>query len=341
MSKLTQRELAARLGLSYATVSRAFNGDERVQEPTRRRVLEEAERIGFRGHSLARALRLKKSFAIGVIAVNSPHSYWTDVLAAMERQARAVGYHVIICHREAGASSAEEIRFLLDRNVDAIVLSPHAPDEDLAALRQVVEAGTPLLMLNNILPNFTSHYIGTDSHTGSRQACEYLLELGHRRIAFAAGPPEDYTAESRLAGYREAMHAAGVRAQDQQVIAGGWHREDGEAVARELMALPQRPTAIMCVNDPAAIGVYVELRRAGVRIPEEVSLIGYSGDRMGELLTPPLTTVRQDVERLGRRAAELVLDLIQGRREGMIFEELPDELLVRGSCAPPAAHQGF
>ncbi|MCC2669278.1 MAG: LacI family transcriptional regulator, partial [Armatimonadetes bacterium] len=118
MSKLTQRELAAHLGLSYATVSRVFNGDLRVKEPTRHRVMQEAERLGFRGHALARALRMKKSFALGMVGTNTLHSYWAEVMSALERRARESGYHVIICHRHREEGSAEQVRFLLDRQVD-------------------------------------------------------------------------------------------------------------------------------------------------------------------------------------------------------------------------------
>lgn len=332
MSKLTQRDLAAHLGLSYATVSRVFNGDARVTEPTRRRVLEEAERVGFRGHALARALRLKRSFAIGVVGVAYADTYWADVLSALDRRARAAGYHVIICHRQADSGSTSEIHFLLDRRVDALVVCPHPTREDLRVIRQVQE-NVPLLMLNNRLPEFPAHYIGTDSRTGSRAACEYLLSLGHRRIAFVAGPNGDYTADSRLGGYREAMAAAGVDDSELILDGGGWGKEYGTRSAREILDWPQRPTAILAANDPIAFGVYLELRAAGVRVPEEMSLVGYSGDRSGELMSTPLTTVTQPAELLGRRAAELVMELIEEQPELPAFEELQDRLLIRDSCA--------
>lgn len=336
MSKLTQRELAAHLGLSYATVSRVFNGDARVTEPTRRRVLQEARRLGFHGHSLARALRLKRSFAVGVVGSNSVHTYWAEVLAALETRLRELGYHAIICHRRKDSGSAEQIRFLLEREVDALVLVPHPHAEEPAALRDVVESGKSLLMLNNRLPGFPSHHIGTDSRAGSELACAHLLGLGHRRIAFAAGPAGDYTAESRLAGYRAAMARAGVPEAEQTVVEAGWQQSDGEGAAERLLALPARPTAVLAANDPLAFGLYLGFRRAGMRIPEDVSLVGYSGDRAGELLATPLTTVAQPVEELGRRTAELVVELIDGRHEGFVCEELPDRLLVRESCAAPA-----
>lgn len=321
------------MGLSYATVSRVFNGDHRVTELTRRRVLEEAERIGFRGHAFARALKLQRSFAIGVVGVAYSDTYWADVLSALDRRARASGYHVIICHRQADSGSASEIHFLLDRRVDALVICPHPSREDLRMLRQVQER-IPLLMLNNRLPGFPAHYIGTDSRTGSRQACEHLLRLGHRRIAFVAGPSGDYTAESRLAGYREAMAAAGAPDDGLILPADGWGKERGREAAHRLLDWADRPTAILAANDPIAFGIYLELREAGVRIPEEMSLVGYSGDRSGELMATPLTTVTQPAELLGRRTAELALRLINEPPAEPAFEELQDQLLVRASSAP-------
>jgi DNA-binding LacI/PurR family transcriptional regulator len=222
--------------------------------------------------------------------------------------------------------------------VDALVICPHPTREDLRVLRQVQEQ-IPVLMLNNRLPGFPAHYIGTDSRTGSRRACEYLLQLGHRRIAFVAGPAGDYTADSRLAGYREAMQAAGALDPRLVLPGGGWGKELGARAARQLLEWPERPTAILAANDPIAFGVYLELRAAGVRVPEEISLVGYSGDRSGELMATPLTTVTQPAELLGRRTAELALSLIQDPPAEPAFEELQDQLLIRASCAPVRQHR--
>jgi LacI family transcriptional regulator len=336
MSKLTQRELAAHLGLSYATVSRVFNGDGRVTEPTRRRVLQEAERLGFRGHALARALRLKKSFALGMVGANTHQGYWSNVVAAMERRARELGYYVIICHRERDEGSAEQIRFLLDRQVDALIVAPHPTREEPAVLQEVTESGTPLLLLNNRLSGLPAHYVGTDSRTGMRRACEHLIALGHRRIACAAGPEGEYTAMCRVAGYREALQAAGISYVEEWICHAGWDQAAGEAAGPRLLNLSPRPTAIVAANDDVAIGVYLEARKAGLRIPEELSLVGYSGDRTGSLLATPLTTVRQPMDALGRRAAELLLELMGGEHDRLVTEELEDELVIRESCAAPA-----
>ncbi len=343
MPRLNQKELAARLGLSYATVSRVFNGDTRVTSATRQRVLREAEELGFRGNALARALRLKKSFGIGVVAVNTRHSFWTDVVAAMERRAREAGYHIIICHRERDRGSEAALGFLLDRQIDAVVLSPHPTEEDPERLRDIAEAGTPLLMLDKRVSGFPASYLGTDSFAGSCAATEHLLRLGHRRIACLAGRLDEYTARRRVDGYCAALAESGIldRAPGEvpRVLEAGWEREDGERAARVLLSQPRLPTAVLCANDAVATGLYLGLRRAGLRVPEDVSIVGYSGDPAGELLATPLTTVAQPVERLGERAAEVAISLIEGEPAEPVVEELPDKLVIRASCAPPRAEE--
>jgi LacI family transcriptional regulator len=335
MSKLSQREFAARLGLSYKTVSRVLNGSDCVNEITRRRVLDEAERLGFCGHAMARGLRLKKSFAIGLAMRNGGQTFWLDVAEAMDQRARETGYHLVISHRRRDCNSTEEIRFLRDRQVDALIVAPHPTKEDRLFLRDVAEAGIPILMLVQQVPGFLTHYLGTDSRTGTREACTYLLGLGHREIAYVIGPPEDTAVTNRLQGYREAMRAAGIPDPHQVVVRGGWRRDGGEAAAQALLALPRLPTAIMAVADLTAFGIYLALRRAGVRIPEDVSLVGYGNESAGELLATPLTTVAQPAEELGRRAIELVLEILDGRHPDPVVAELSDRLLVRDSCAPP------
>lgn len=333
MPAMSQSEFAERVGLSYKTISRVLNGHPCVNKATRQRVLAAADELGFRGHSVARSLRLRRSFAIGLVGVNTRNTFWMDVVEAMDQRAREVGYHVVVCHRTRGENSSEEIRFLMDRQVDALVLSPHPTREDPRLLREVEAAGVPLLMLGNRVSACATHYLGTDSRSGTRQATGHLLGLGHRRLAFVTGPEGDCTAAVRLQGCREAVAAAGA---ELVVVPGGWRREGGLAAGRELLGAHSLPTAVVCVNDATAVGVYQALRAGGVRVPEDVSLVGYSNDAAGELLPVPLTTVAMPVERLGRRAVDLLLELIAGEHEAPVFEEFADELVIRASCVPPA-----
>lgn len=336
MPRLTQKELAAGLGLSYATVSRALNGDERVHVETRRRVQSRARELGFSGSAVARALRLKRSLALGVVWGVTEGSYWSRVLGALEERARSLGYSVVVSHRAPREESSEAVRFLCDRQTDAIILCPAASGEDLRELERIHGDGCPILQFNGRLPAARLPYLGTASRRGSAQLCCHLIDLGHREIVFAAGPDGEHTAAERLAGYREAMERCGLGARV-RVIPGGFTQDAGAAVVAELLRDGPLPTAIQAVNDPLAIGIFQELRRRGLRVPQDLSLVGYSDDAACELLPTPLTTVSQPVEQLGSRAAELAVELMSVP-DRSTFEELPDRLIIRASSGRPRSH---
>lgn len=335
--RITQKELARRLGLSYATVSRALNGDVRVRPETRRRVLDGADAHGFRGSAVARALRLKRSLALGVVWSDGEGSYWSTALAAMAGRARDRGYHIVVALRAPDEPSSEALEFLCARQVDAVILSPSSqcdPQLEIAALHA---CSCPVLLFNSRLPEYDGPYLGTSSREGSRRMTRYLLELGHRDIVFAAGPAGEYTAAERLAGYHRAMSEAGLAGRI-EVVKGGFTRDDGVAAARRILQLPRRPTAIQAVNDPLAIGIHQEMRRRGLQAPGDFSLAGYSDDAACELLPAPLTTVAQPAEQLGRRAVDLAVSLVE---DGSLFvsEELDDRLVIRNSTAPLRLYQ--
>lgn len=338
-TNLTQRELAKRIGVSYLTVNRSLSNKKEVSNETRERVLREAQKYGYRKNAMARSLKLQRSFAIGMVGSNNPHGFWSDLLLSMERRARNLGYHVIICHHdEMSLSSAGEIEFLLGLQIEGLVFCAEILKGDLTELEAVMKSGIPVLLFDQYVPGTACNYLGTNSKGGARKACEYLLGLGHTRIAFVSGPQRFYTSQSRLAGYREALAAAGIKSSQELVIEAGFYQKDGELAAEKILSLEKIPTAIMAVNDPVAIGLYKKLKLRGLRIPEDISLVGYSGDEACELLSVPMTTVVQPVERLGHRAVEIVIAGIESGDATPVFEELNDELLIRDSCCPIGVH---
>jgi DNA-binding LacI/PurR family transcriptional regulator len=334
-TNLTQRELAKQIGYSYLTVNRALGNKKNVGRKTREKILMAAEKLGYRKNALGRNLKLQKSFAIGMIGSNSPHGFWVDLIQSLERRARDAGYHIIICHHDdQNSSPSKEIDFLLGLQVEGLIFCLNFLKEDLSELESITKSGVSTLLLDQYIPATPCSYLGTNSKAGTRKACEYLLNLGHRRIMFVSGPAEFYTCQSRLAGYREALNSAGLKSSE-QIIQTGFCREHGEAVIEQILSLDKIPTAIMAVNDPVAIGLYFGLTKRGIRVPHDISLVGYSGDKACELLPVPLTTVAQPSIELGRRAAEIIIAGIENAETGPVFEELEDELILRSSCCPP------
>jgi len=337
-TRLSQREFADQIGISYRTVSRAFNEDPLVSARTRDKVLREARRLGFRHHPGARGLRMKKTFTVGMVLQNEPLSFWSRILARLEQDLRAAQYYLMVCHRRDDQNgSMEELAYLRDRDVDAIILAP-GPAEKPARIRAFLREGKPLLLLDQRIRGVACHYLGTDSRAGSRDLCRNLIDLGHRRIAFITGPCTQYTARRREEGYRAALAAAGLAYREQLVHRGdAWHRTEGERAVDHFLGLAQRPTAIMAANDVIAMGAHLQLRRRGLRLPRDMSLAGYAGELGGEFVTPSLTTVVQPAEELGARAAARVLDLVQHPRRSPVREELKDTVTLRESVSPPRA----
>ncbi|OGV73939.1 MAG: hypothetical protein A3K19_23010 [Lentisphaerae bacterium RIFOXYB12_FULL_65_16] len=334
---LTQRQLAELTGYSYPTVNRALAGSGKVSPATRQKILDAAQRLGYSKNVIAQGLTQRRTFTIGVIEPGV-HSFWTSWLSALERRLRADSYYVISCHRaDTQSGSQAEIAFLLQRRVDGLIVVPQGPSEEPEVFRGTFQQGVPLLLVDAYLPEIPASFIGTDSVQGARAACRYLIELGHTRIAFVQGLEGHYSNTCRLAGYRLAMQEAGLAVRPEWVISAGSYREDsGEQAATAVLAASPRPTAIFAANDPLAFGLYKAFRRKRIKIPKDLSVVGYGGMPEGELPSPPLTTVTQNTEALGIRTAELMLSLIRDRPAQPVFEQLPDQLLIRESCAKPS-----
>ena len=332
---VTQQDLARLVGVSYPTVNRALSGHASVSLEMRRRVQNAADRLGYRKNYAARSLVTKTTCSVGMIGSHNPPSFWSAVLAAMEQQCRELGYHVIVSHRpDSTSDSYTELEFLTERGVDGVVVAPDSAFERADVLNSYAASGRPLLLLGRYMPGVRASYVGTASQEGARKACQHLIALGHRRIAIVAGLDGDYPNDCRVAGYRAAMEDAGVTASQQMVIrTKGFDEKHGKMAVEQMLALPKRPTAVFCVNDSLAIGMYLGLRERGLGVPEDFSLIGYAGVPEGEYLASPLTTVVQPVEQLGKRAGEVIVDMINGKLERPLFEELTDTLLIRQSCA--------
>lgn len=337
---LTQRHLADALNVSYLTVNRALSGHSAVSASTRRRVLEAADRLGYRVNHMARSLKMKRTFSIGLIGCNAPHSFWSDILATFEVRCRAQGYHVMVCHRLPGESSNRCAEFLVDRRVDGIVIAPDDAAEDPEKLAKIL-AGTPVLFLNSFIVGIPSVSVGTNSREGMSRMADHLIELGHREFCYVTGPEVDYTGCERLEGFQAALRRldqAGTKTKLSIRYAKSFCQEDGADIAKEILAACPLPTAIVCGNDALAIGVSLELTKAGVRIPEDVSVAGYSGMREGALLRAPLTTVAQPVFELGELCAKLIIERI-GDPDGPATQtELADTLVVRESTGSPRSH---
>jgi len=224
----------------------------------------------------------------------------------------------------------EAAHLLLDRQVDGLIVISSRVGERYAALLQ--ERSLPLVLVNNELKHRQAHSVRMDNHGGARLAVGYLWELGHRRIAFVAGPQGGRSSSERLAGYRAGCEAYGLAVAPEWIVAGGGLLEDGARALDTLMHLPQPPTAVLCYNDMAAIGLLAAAQAAGVRVPADLSIIGYDNIPFSAFTTPALTTVDQPKQTLGRLAVQTCLTALAGGAAGDAVVE--GQLIIRASTGP-------
>ncbi|GAA3641749.1 LacI family DNA-binding transcriptional regulator [Microbacterium awajiense] len=326
----TMSDVAREAGVSAITVSRVLNEYEFVKPETRERVLAAVEATGYRPNLAARALVTRKSHVLGVLVADAVGHGPTSSLWAIEEAAREAGYAVTVVSLRGDdrAAMLDGLRRLRAQGVDGIVMI--APQHEDTQLEIVSIEGTPIVTLS-AFESESVKPIMLDSAEGSRQAVSHLVGLGHTRIAHLAGPAGWAAAEARLLGWRDACVAAEL--EPGPVVHGDWSAQSGFELVSDLL-VDGTVTAIYAASDAMAQGALLALHGRGVRVPEDVSVVGFDDAPEAEYLIPPLTTVRQDFETLGRRCIVSVVELIDGRTPDP-FRPLVPSLVVRESTAPP------
>ncbi|MEU4242480.1 substrate-binding domain-containing protein [Actinoplanes sp. NPDC026619] len=329
--ELTVAAVARLAGVSAPTVSKVLNGRPGVALDTQRRV-----EAALREHGYRRPGNLVQAAHLEVVFYGMQSSMAINVLHGVELVAGAhslaVSFTDALHQASLGRAWAREL--LARRPIAVIAVHLGFTPEQHALL---ATSGIPLVALDpNGEPEHPIPSVGATNWSGGIAATRHLLGLGHRRIAVLSGPADRLCARARLEGARAAMSAAGIPLDEGLVRVGQWFAfEDGLSYGRELLRLPDRPTAVFCGNDLQALGVYEAVRQAGRRIPEDLSVVGFDDITYSRWCGPPMTTVRQPLVEMGAAAAELALDLAAGRTPAQTRVELATTLVVRDSTAAP------
>jgi LacI family xylobiose transport system transcriptional regulator len=323
--------IARLAGVSTPTVSRVLNGRSGVASETRRQVEELLREHGYRRPNAA-----APSSSVEVVFHGLGAHLTTSILRGAEEVVRkqdlVVGFTDVQSRAPTERPWAEQL--LARRPVGVIAVHSYFTPQEHALL---TASGIPLVALDPFgMPPDTVPSVGSTNWNGGIAATRHLLELGHRRIALIGGSAQSLVARARLDACRAAMDAASVPLDEQLVRTGRLYFDDGLEFGRELLAMAGRPTAVICGNDLQALGVYEAARQAGLRIPEELSVVGFDDLDCTRWCGPAMTTVRQPFEEMGAAAARLILTLAAGEVPDQTRIELPTALVVRGSTAPPA-----
>jgi LacI family transcriptional regulator len=326
------RRIAEELGVSVTTVSKVLNEHADIGPATRARVLAKVEELGYRPNAVARSLSLRRSHTLGVIVPDLMHSFFVEIVATIEAVVSNRGYGLLLC--SSGEDARKERRvleMLRSRQVDGLVVaSADAGNADV--LQQMTGLGAALVMIDrDDHPDVQCHRVLTDDVLVGRLATEHLISLGHRAIAHLAGPPFIH-ARRREEGYRAAMAAHGLEVRHDWVVQAGFLEAGGYKAMQRLLAVEPRIDGVFAANDPTAIGAMKAIWEAGLRVPEDIAIVGAGDIAHGDLLRVPLTTVGWSKEDLGKRAAELILDQIGPHPDGPFRRiVLPPALVVRES----------
>lgn len=332
----TIKRVADRAGVSIATVSRVFADPQAVSDTLRLRVEEAARALNYRPSRAARTLRVGTSQAVGVVIPDLENPFFTAVVRGIEVVLRAAGYTLLLANSDEDAAREHEVlQTLRADGVAGIIFVPINAARD--AYREVLAPPLQVVAVDRSPTHLRPDLVTVDNVEGTRLGVEHLFALGHREVALLGGPSRHSTAKERERGFHEALRATGRTVRPELVHHGDFREAGGYEGMRALMALPKRPTAVFVANNLMTLGAFRAVHEAGIRIPDEVALVGFDDMPWATSLNPPLTAVSQPSQEIGSTAADLLLDRIARPERATRHVILETTLVVRASCGavPP------
>ena len=333
LKEVTLKDLADRTGFSVNTVSRALRGKPDISKITREKVAEIAEELGYRRNALASQLRTRESKTLGLIVTDIVNPVYSGVTKGVETAAKREGYSVLLSDTEEDPENeAAAIHMMLEKRVDGMIIVPTQQHRE--SFLRLLERGFPFVVVGRIFDDIQTNCVVNDDVRGGFLAADHLIAKGHRKILFLGGFPHISSAAKRMRGYKQALELRGLPFVPELVV---WGEPSMEGGYERLLALCTQSarewTAVFCFNDLVAIGVMMALEELGMRIPDDVAVVGYDDIKFAPALRPPLTTVDIGKYRLGEKGAELLIALIKTEPARRVTKEiiLEPRLVVRSS----------
>jgi LacI family repressor for deo operon, udp, cdd, tsx, nupC, and nupG len=325
------KDIARLARVSHPTVSRALQNSPLVNADTAAKIRKIADETGYRASAVARGLVTRRTRTIGLVVTTVADPFASEVACGIEQAANDHGYAVFLASSNADPERERKVvQALAERRVDGIIVT--SSRVGALYLPLLKKMNVPIVLVNDQYPGAFVYSVMIANQEGSRAAAEHLIGLGHRRIAYV-GDRQGYQSEAeRLAGYKEALAAAGIPFVDELAVEGDGRSEAAIEAMSGLLALDNPPTAVCCYNDMTALGAMRAIDARGLRVPEDVSVTGFDDLFFAANLQPPLTTVRQPMRRMGEMAMEVLFKLMSGE-ESVAQIKVEAELIVRGSTA--------
>lgn len=334
MPQVSIKDIARMLNISVATVSRALHDRYDVKPETKRKVLELAERLNYRPSSHAIGLLTKKTHTIGLVVPEIDNQFFSEIINGLENVAYQQGYNVMIFQSQnIYEREVKIIDQLIRARVDGVAISIGSSTEDFRHLNMLKELDIPLVMFDRANDEVHGHKIINDNFEGGYKAGEFLVKSGKKRLAHIAGPSVLKLSRLRLQGFKSALRDAQLELLPEYLMHTSFRMEDSYQTALNLLRLPQPPDAIFAVSDYVALGVLKAARELGIRIPEDLALIGFSNLAVGPLIEPPLTTFSQQPYEMGQETARILLENIESPDKNFKLQTriFKPELVIRSS----------
>ena len=329
----TMKQVAERAGVSTSTVSHVINNTRKVNPDVRERVLGIIAETRYIPSAVARSLKNDRTRTIGMMVPNSSNPYFAELIQGIEDAAFKLSYNIILCNAyDDPVKQAAYLRVLLEKRIDGLILAASGADVALAELLSAAEV--PIVLVDREVAGVEADFIESNHEEGGYLATRYLVDLGHRRIACVAGPEDLQPSRDRVAGYRAALREAGIAFDPAHLFYSDFTSEGGFAAFGHLLGLAKPPTAIFASNDLMAIGGICAAAEAQVKVPQELSVIGYDDIALASYSTPRLTTMAQPKYEMGQMITRLLLERIDGAHLPLRRELLKTSLVARQSTAP-------
>lgn len=338
-ARVTIKDIAREGGVSTATVSRVLNGYPYMKAETRQRVERAIEALNYSPNAMARCLRQGNVRMLALIVSDIANPFYPQLCRGIQDQARKYNYHVIICNTDL--KSSRELRYLKELEelrISGIIFGSALMDAKEGIL-SVLRKGIPAILVNRRIYDASVDYVVADNKLGGKLATEHLFSLGHKRIAHIGGPDNSSNSLERLQGYLEALALQGIESNPEYIIKTDFTAQSAYRAVHELLSLKARPTAIFVVNDNMAITAIAAIRSSGLRVPEDIAVVGFDDSEMAANDLIQLTTVSHRICEMGRTAVDIIMHKIENPEDkGCRQIVFRPELIIRRSCgAKPVA----
>jgi len=334
MKHITLTDIAKELGISASTVSRALSDHPDINAETKKNVKRLAKEYYYKPNSIAQSLKNNRTTIIGVIVPEIQHDFFSSAISGIEEVAYHSGYTIIVCQsNENFEREVVNTNVLIQQRVAGIVASISQNTKNSDHFQGVLDRGIPLVFFDRACSDIEVSKVIIDDAKSAFDAVNHLTEKGYKKIAHFAGPKELEICKLRLKGYSEALKKAKIPYIEELICYGGLHETDGYNSMDKLLKENIIPDAIFAVNDPVAVGAFQRIKEAGLKIPSDVGIVGFSNNKITALVDPPLTTVDQPSFEMGKKAAEILVSMIENENQALKPKNivLEAKLIVRSS----------